>query len=541
MDITRERMDVDILIIGAGPAGLSAAIRLAQRTPNPLNIVVLEKGAYVGAHILSGAVLQPCALQALLPDWSKREPPDHVPVSNDQFDYLTKNHHYRLPTPKLMQNDQNFIISLSQWCQWLAQQAEALGVQIFTSFAGQELLFDGSDRLIGIQTGDMGLDKNNQPGPRFQPGVLLYAKQILVAEGCRGYLSEQVIKKYQLRAHCDPQSYALGIKELWRVPSTQHQLGRVLHTVGWPLDNKTYGGSFLYHFSDSRVALGFVVGLDYQNPYLDPFQILQQWKTHPSIQPILENGECIQYGARALNEGGWQAIPKLSFPGGLLLGDAAGFLNVGKIKGTHNAMWSGILAADCLLAKTDLSPGDELVEFTDQVKQSCIREDLYPVRNMRPGFHRGLHVGLAAAAIDQYIFRGHAPWTWHYQPDHLQLKAARYYQPIDYPATKLDRLSALSLSGTQHREDQASHLVLHDPKRAIVPNWSEYASPEQRYCPAAVYEIVQSNSSDGESAVRLQINSSNCLHCKTCDIKDPTQNIQWVPPEGGGGPRYRDM
>lgn len=553
--IIRERMDFDILIVGAGPAGLCAAIRLAQlnkNLPKPLSICVLEKGAYVGAHILSGAVLEPDTLNELLPTWQDSLIDKITPVTQDEFWLLSAKRSFSLPILPSMHNQGNFIISLSQLCQWLANQAEGMGVNIFPGFPASRLLFD-QKKVIGVQTQDSGLNKDNIPGPRFQPGIELYAKQILLAEGCRGSLTEEVIQIYQLRqirqtdssqstaGRIDPQTYAIGVKELWEIESKNHVPGKVIHTIGWPLDQRTYGGSFIYHWGTNKIALGLVVGLDYQNPTLDPFAELQRLKQHPKIKSLLANGRCIEYGARALNEGGWQSIPNLTFPGGMILGCAAGFMNVAKIKGIHNALLSGKIAAETISQHySRLEPGLEITEYRHQVKQSKIMRELYKVRNVRPGFHRGLWPGLINAAIDQLLFRGKAPWTFHYTPDYLSLKPIKAVKKIHYPdpdrKLTFDKLTQLTLSNTFHHENEPCHLKLKDASIAISINYEQFGSPEQFYCPAAVYEIVQENIQP-----KLQINFVNCLHCKACDIKDPTQNIIWMTPEGGDGPKYSQL
>ncbi len=542
--ITREKMDFDVLIVGAGPAGLSAAIRLGQLNrgrSNPLSVCIIDKGAYVGAHILSGAILEPSSLNQLIPDWQQKGAPVHTEVCEEQFLILSKNRSFSLPLPKLLRNKKNYIISLELLCQWLSTQAEELGIHIFPGFAGKKMLYDEQGAVIGVQTSDKGLNSQNEPGPTFQPGIELYAKHTMLAEGCRGSLSEQVMRQFNLRAECDFQSYGLGVKEIWEVDSPEFQLGRVVHTMGWPLDSSTYGGGFIYHSDQQLVTIGMIIGLDYKNPYLDPFQELQRFKTHPKIRQLLINGRCIGYGARSLNEGGWQAIPKLIFPGGLLVGCASGFLNMGKLKGTHNAMHSGMIAAESIHQAENIEIQQPLQLYQQKIASSDIQKELYQVRNLRPGFHAGLWLGLANAAIDQYLFRGHAPWTWRFhQPDNTQLNLAKNSVKIQYPPADgvltFDKLSQVFLSATQHRESEPCHLVLKDPSLALQVNLKEFDAPEQRYCPAAVYEIVAVN-----GQTHLQINAANCLHCKACDIKDPLQNIVWTVPEGGDGPNYVAM
>jgi electron-transferring-flavoprotein dehydrogenase len=540
MSIERESMEFDVVIVGAGPAGLSAAIRLAQAKQD-LSICVIEKGATVGAHILSGAVLEPCALDELIPDWKQLDSPVNIPVTQDRFYMLSKKRAWHTPTPSTMRNEGNYVISLGQFCQWLATQAEALGVSIFPGFSAAEILYDDNDSVIGVQTGDMGLDKSGQATDRFQAGIRLLAKQTLFAEGCRGSLTELLIKKFDLSKDADPQTYGIGLKELWTIKPEKHQAGKVIHTLGWPLDNKTYGGSFIYHGDNQQIAIGFVIGLDYQNPYLDPFEEFQRFKTHPFIADLLEDGECLNYGARALNEGGLQSLPKLSFPGGLLIGCSAGFLNVGKIKGIHTAMKSGMLAAETILENINALPGTELEDYQAAIKNSWIYSELHSVRNLRPGFKKGLWLGLANATIDQTIFRGKAPWTLkHKTADHNSLKPANNATPIVYPKPdgklSFDRLTQVFLSGTRHNENEPCHLKIKDLSIPIEYNLKKYDAPEQRYCPTGVYEIVTDN---GNS--KLQINAANCVHCKTCDIKDPKQNIVWLTPEGGDGPNYGNM
>ncbi len=540
-----ETMEYDVVIVGAGPAGLAAAIKIKQLATlqnQSIQVCILEKGAQVGAHILSGAVLEPRSLKSLLPDtW--QEAPLNSPVTNDKFIFLTEKNTYHLPTPAPMKNKGNFIISLGELCQFLAAEAERLGCEIYPGFAATDILYNENGEVIGVSTGDMGTDKEGIPTINYQPGMHLLAKQTLFAEGCRGELSQHLMHRFDLRKNVLPQTYGLGIKEIWQIPDAQHQRGHVVHTVGWPLDYRTYGGSFIYHLSNNRIAIGFVVGLDYQNPWLNPFEEFQRFKTHPFLRNLLSGGERIAYGARALNEGGWQSLPKLTFPGGLLIGDSAGFLNVAKIKGIHTAMQSGMLAAEaCFEAMAcDATKGQvELTAFTNKVKQSWIAEELYKVRNIRPGFRFGLFAGLANAAFETYVSRGKSPWTLANHADHLTLKTAKKSKKIDYPKPDgiltFDKLSSVYLSNTFHEENQVCHLKLLDKALAISVNYQQYASPETRYCPAGVYEIVQE-----EKGPRLQINAQNCIHCKTCDIKDPRQNIVWTAPEGGGGPNYTSM
>jgi electron-transferring-flavoprotein dehydrogenase len=531
----RERMEYDVLIVGAGPAGLAAALRLKQLTP-ATSVCVIEKGSEVGAHILSGAVFEPRALTELIPAWRDRGAPLLTPVTDDRFMLLTASRAWRLPTPAPMRNHGNYIISLANLCRWLAKEAEALGVEIYPGFAGAEVLYD-ADRVIGVATGAVGVGKDHKPTAGFQPGVELRAKLTLFAEGCRGSLTKTLEPRFGLRTQCDPQSYGIGIKELWEIPAAQHHAGRVIHTVGWPLDARTYGGSFVYHLENRQVAIGFVVGLDYDNPFLDPFEEFQRFKTHPAIRTILAGGRRVAYGARALNEGGFQSIPALSFPGGHLVGCAAGFLNVPKIKGSHTAMKSGMVAAETVARQL----AGENADFRRALAGSWVWRELHSTRNIRPAFRRGLWAGLGYAALDTYVLRGRAPWTLHHTADHLHLRRADAAQSIVYPkpdeVVSFDRLSSVYLSNVNHEENQPPHLCLRRPDDAIAVNYALYNSPETRYCPAGVYEIVGA----GSGGPRLQINAANCIHCKTCDIKDPTQNIEWTVPEGGGGPNYPNM
>jgi len=541
---TREHLYTDVVIIGAGPAGLSAAIRLkqlAQQHQKDLSVIVLEKGAEIGAHILSGAVLEPRALDELLPTWREENLSWKTPANKDEFLFLTTKHSFHLPTPSPMKNSGNFIVRLGFMCQWLAQKAEQLGVEIFPGFAAIDILQDESGRAMGVITGDMGLDKNNQPTEKFTPGIEIHAKQIILAEGCRGSLTKKLEQIFALRSASQIQTYGLGIKELWEIDPQKSQPGKVIHTVGWPLDHKTYGGSFIYHLNNNLVALGLVVGLDYENPYLNPFEEFQRFKTHPKVAALLKEGKRISYGARALNEGGWQAIPQLTFPGGVLIGCAAGFMNVPKIKGTHTAMKSAMLAAEAIF---DNFIGDDTPQVTDyetRLKKSWIAKELYQVRNIRPAFHHGLLPGLTYSALDTYLLRGKAPWTFTHHLDHCSLKKASTYQPIAYPkpdnVLTFDKLTSLQFSGVYHEDSEPVHLILHNKKIPIQVNLKKYAAPETRYCPANVYEIVQ----DTQGKPHLQINAQNCIHCKTCDIKDPLQNITWLPPQGGEGPNYSGM
>jgi len=534
----REQMSFDVLIVGAGPAGLSAAIRMKQLRPEA-SVCVVEKGSEVGAHILSGAVIEPRALTELLPDWQAQGAPLVQTVTEDRFVFLTQSRSIRLPTPPQMHNDGNYIVSLGDVVRWLGTQAEALGVEIYPGFSAAEVLVEG-EQVRGIATGDMGITKAGERGDAYQPGMELRATYTLFAEGCRGSLTKQVQQRFNLRAGRDPQTYALGIKELWEIPAAQHKPGLVEHSVGWPLDRKTYGGSWLYHFGENLVSYGFVVGLDYHNPWLSPFDEMQRFKTHPAMRKHFEGGRRISYGARALSEGGMQSMPKLTFPGGALIGDTAGFLNVPKIKGTHAAMKSGLLAAEAVAdALANGSPA-EPASYTERFEASWLHPELHGARNIRPAFAKfGLFGGIAYSALDTFVLRGRAPWTMHHaHADHEGLAHANAAPRIAYPkpdgVLTFDKLSSVFISNTNHAENQPAHLVLKDPQRWLGVNWQEYASPESRYCPAGVYEAV--GVEQGEP--RLQINAQNCVHCKTCDIKDPTQNIDWRTPEGGGGPNY---
>lgn len=537
-----EVMECDILIVGAGPAGLSTAIRLmqlAQESGRELNVMVLEKGAEVGAHTLSGCVLETRALDELLPNWKELDAPLTTEVKSDAFFMLSEQGKRRLPTPPQMKNHGNFIISLSNFTKWLGAQAEAMGVQVFPGFPAADAIIENGI-LRGVRTGAFGIAKDGTHKEGYQAPMEIRATSTVFAEGCRGSLSEQLSDQFDLREGCDPQTYALGIKEMWEIDPEKHSLGKVEHTIGWPMDNATYGGSFIYHLENNQVAIGYVVALDYQNPYLDPYMEFQRFKMHPQIRPLLEGGKRLSYGARALNEGGWQSIPKLAFPGGVLVGCAAGFLNVPKIKGTHTAMKSGMVAAEELFKNLDAPAGRELKSYQESIKNSWIEKELHAVRNIRPAFQKGLWLGLAYSAVDTYLLRGKAPWTFKHHADHEQLKPAKECKKIHYPnvdgVVSFDRLSSVYLSNTNHEEDQPAHLTLRSNEVPTHLNLPMYDGPEQRYCPAGVYEFIEEA---GEK--RLQINAQNCVHCKTCDIKDPSQNIHWVTPEGGGGPIYSGM
>ncbi len=546
----RESMEFDVVIVGAGPSGLSAAIRLSQlaaEAETELTICVVEKGSEVGAHILSGAIMEPRAMNELFPDWKERGAPLNTPVTKEKFLFLTKPNAIRWPNimlPPQFNNHGNYIISLGNVCRWLAEQAESMGVEIFPGFAAAEVLYDDEGRVKGIATGDMGIAADGSHKGEYEPGVELHAKYTLFGEGCRGSLGKELMEKFDLRSDADPQSYGIGIKELWEIEPEKHQPGLIMHTAGWPLDSKTYGGSFIYHLEDNQVAVGFVIGLDYENPHLSPFDEFQRCKTHPELRTMFEGGRRIAYGARALNEGGIQSLPKMVFPGGALIGCEAGMMNVPKIKGSHTSMKSGMLAAEAVFEA--LSSGDEgqgvLTGFTDRFKNSWVYDELYKVRNFRPSFRFGLWLGTLLGGIDLKVLRGRAPWTFRQHADHDKLKKASECPKIEYPkpdgVISFDKLSSVFISSTNHEEDQPVHLRLKDESVAIETNLALYDAPEQRYCPAGVYEIV---TEDDGSDPRLQINAQNCVHCKTCDIKDPTQNINWTVPEGGGGPNYPNM
>ncbi len=548
----REAMEYDVVIVGAGPAGLAAAIRLRQlsaESGREISVCVLEKGSEVGAHILSGAVLDPRALNELIPDWKDKDAPLNSPVAAEKFLMLREKSAFSIPVwtlPAQLHNKGNYIVSLGNVCRWLAEQAEALGAEIYPGFPAAEVLFHDDGRVKGVATGAMGVGRDGQPKDSFEPGMELHGKYTFFGEGCHGSLSKRLMAHFGLREGVDPQTYGLGLKELWQLDPAQHQQGLVIHSAGWPVDSKTWGGSFIYHLEDNQAYVGYVVGLDYENPHLSPFQEFQRFKTHPAIRPMLEGGKRLAYGARALNEGGLQAIPKLVFPGGALIGCSAGLLNVPKIKGSHNAMKSGMLAAEAAAAALQAGEGAEaeLSAYPRSFEASWVHEELHRARNFRPAFAKwGLVGGTLYGGFDLKVLGGKAPWTLrHTRPDHESLKPAKDMPKIDYPkpdgVITFDRLSSVYLSNTNHEEDQPVHLQLKDPAVAIDHNLALYDAPEQRYCPAGVYEIVRDE--DGGNP-RLQINAQNCVHCKTCDIKDPTQNIDWVTPEGTGGPNYPNM
>lgn len=546
---SREAMEYDVVIVGGGPSGLSAAIRikqLAEENGQEVSVCVLEKGSELGAHILSGAVMDPRALTELLPDWKAKGAPVSVAVTEDRFLFLGKTGSIRTPgfmLPKAMHNRGNYVVSLANLVRWLGEQAEGMGVDIFPGFAAVEVLYDDNGAVKGVATGNMGIGKDGKPADNFQVGMELHARYTLFAEGARGQLGKELIGKYKLDEGRDPQSYAIGIKEIWKVRPEVHQPGLVIHTAGWPLDKDTYGGSFMYHMDNNEIAIGFTVGLAYENPYLSPFGEFQRYKTHPAIRRFLEGGERIAYGARAIAAGGIQALPEVVFPGGALLGCDAGFMNGGRIKGIHSAIKSGMLAADAAFAAIgDERRQDVLQAYPDAFRQSWLYDELFRMRNFKPWMGSNLYWGTLMFGIDQVVFRGKAPWTLHRKKaDHEYLLPAAQCKPIVYPKPDgkltFDIPSSLYLSGTMHEENQPSHLTLKDTDVPVNVNLAVYGGPEARYCPAAVYEFVK----DADGKDHLRINAANCVHCKTCDIKDPTQNIIWIAPEGGGGPNYPNM
>lgn len=548
-EIERDVMEYDVVIVGAGPAGLATAIhlkQLAKSAKKSFEICVLEKASECGAHTLSGAVIDPAALTELFPNWKEKDAPLRTPVSEDQFLFLSQKSAMQVPNfllPKCFHNTGNYVASLANVVRWMSDEAQLMGIDVFAGFPAAHLLYDTQGAVKGVQTGDMGVDRNGEKTANFQPGIQLIAKYTIFAEGSRGHLGKQLIQKFKLSEGRDPQTYSLGIKELWEIDPAKHKPGLVVHTAGWPLNNDTYGGSFLYHLENNQVSIGFVVGLGYENPYLSPFEEFQRYKTHPAIQKHLSKGKRIAYGARAITVGGLMALPKLVFPGGALVGCEAGFLNTSRIKGSHAAIKSGMLCAQALFdALSENREKDELSAYPESFHNSWLFHELYRARNFKQWMNKGLISGTLMVGIEQKLFNGKVPWTLHNKkPDHKKLKKASEFSPIDYPKpdgkVSFDRLSSVYLSNTNHEENQPNHLTLKDESIPVKTNLADFNGPEQFYCPAGVYEYVKSP--NGEN--KLHINAQNCVHCKTCDIKDPTQNIEWVTPEGSGGPNYPNM